>query len=216
MAKGKATAKRTAKGFKNLDAKVGDFCAVRTVKSHTTAALENVERWVWDFGIVTGVTRDGWVKAFKRADDRVVTAPGPNFKDLMVLPAARLSHPVADVVDHVADLLDGVELEAAPGDRGALERFRGLLAPWRSDTESEADCKRWPNSLGWDVDRHSVVRQVDGSFRAVLLNLPEGVAAREAVSAVYEEGFVVDLEFLRGLIREAYCTPIVGQAEVAL
>jgi len=216
-AKGRTVkAKAKAKGFKNLDAAVGDFCAVRTLKSHTLESYETVERKIWDLGVVTWVTADGWVKAFKRADDRVVMAPGRCFTDLLVLPAGKLSHPVPEILEHVDAILDGIVLDATPGNVDRLNEFRRLLAPWRSDAESEADARRWPNGQGWDVDRHVVVRNSDGSLTARLQDLPAGVGERLATSDPIPDGYVIDLHFLRALIREAYCAPLKGQVEVAL
>jgi len=184
---------------KNVNAKRGDLCAVRARTSVTLANLRTVERATWELGVVTSVTRSGWVKAYRAASGAQRRSTGDHYVDLYVFRSEDMAISGADILAKVSRLLGEVELRAEPG--AGLSELKALFGPWRREGEVVA----WPNGIGWDVDRHHVIREVDGTFTAALIGLPDGVGAHVVRRRPWSGG--VDspsVEFLRGLVREAF------------
>jgi transposase-like protein len=194
---------------KNVNAKRGDLCAVRARTTVTLASMKRVERATWELGVVTSVTRDGWVKAYRVASGAERRSTGDHYVDLYVFTAAKMAVPGAELLAKLARLLGEVELRADPG--VGLSELKALLAPWRVEGELEA----WPNGVGWDVDHHHVIREVDGTFTAALIGLPDGVGAHVVRRRPWLpcSGESPPAEFLRGLVREAFDEPEVEATE---
>src|SRR5690606_13555279 len=154
----------------------GDLVAVAVY--HTSCSLAGYERAHWTtylLGVVESVTRAGWVKALRDARGTLHRATGdyypiatlipagnPAFLAILI-PAGKLAFPAADVLGRIDALLRGSEVRT-------LDELRALVAPW----VIEGHVTPWPDGLGWDVDRHHVVR-VGRSLRVALCGLPDGV-----------------------------------------
>jgi len=176
-------------------AKLGDLVIAKVTSSAVFLRGGRRERVSYVLGIVTSVTRDGWVKAYRTASGDVrKAAGGAHFVDTMIGRAADLSIPPTEALEKAVALLGDADLET-------LEEVRAVVFPWAR----EGKVRPWPNGIGWDVDGHHVVVEPDGTLVAALVGLPEGAKGRESAIARRPavEGDPTP-EVLRALVRAAY------------